>query len=301
MLELYNNPDFLQYLYEIEHLDEVYPSRDKWTRDLDTIGRFAQMETTTLGKVELIHPESVLTHAIRVNSLTFLMGASLAKQGIPINTFKLSRMSLHHDDAEVDPEIGDIPTPIKRQMSPEELLALRAQEAAASQRLADLYTVEQYKEVYLADAEEVAAKTSIEAQLVTICDKWDGICKVILEIQCGNTDLEEIFRNYQNEMMLLKKLPVFNLVATADFDIHRDLPFELIRNMPKLSRELLVQNPREFWRILFETELPSNLYRTWLDQTMRLVDPRRTFTGWREETTQYFLPLLAAYRQGTLT
>lgn len=283
--------DLERYLDELDNPDDFYSGRKAWESDLDSIYRF--------GTVDLIHPETDFTHVARVVGLSHLLASQLQQNSVEINGYKLTRLALHHDDAEADPRIGDIPTPVKNSWTDEERQTYREIEAEAAIQLAKRYMPPKYQESYMQDSREAQGKQSVEAQIIKIADKWDGLGKTILEIQCGNLDMFPILNNYRNEMNALAALPVFPLAVSPDADYQEGLPDEVIDRIPKLSQELLISNPRQFLENLIESRLPR-VYLYWLRNALNSIDPRRLFSGWSQEISTNFMPLLSDFRQGKL-
>ena len=111
-------------------------------------------------------------------------------------------LALVHDDAEI--VTGDVQLYKKERMSAEERAAHDAQEIAAIDVLSINYPT-MFKEFnyrfLLVAAKE---KRHVESQLVSYCDKIDGMCEALHEVFAGNTRFIGPAENYVN-----KRIPEF--------------------------------------------------------------------------------------------
>jgi 5'-deoxynucleotidase len=239
---------------------EFIYTKNQWQTDLRGIHRFAE--------VPMIHNSDLLQHATRVNSLAMTLTSYLIQaHGLKIDGLRVSRMALHHDDAEVI--TGDIPSDLKASLTPEEVTALKEAEQKAIEHLSERYMPEKYRDLYIRDYEEMAAKTSIEAQIVDIADKWDGFCEVITDIRCGNDtpEINSVMENYGKIAARLNRHPIMKQLQESPLLGFSDNPTsEEVEAYPKINLDLLngTNGKANFWKTVFDPTLPR-FYRTWLE------------------------------------
>lgn len=152
-----------------------------------------------------------------VNALALTMTGFVAADGVLLDGRKISRLSLHHDDAEY--WTGDIPSPKKAAFTKEDRAKHLREENEAMIQAANKYMPERYRQLYLDDWEELTTKQTPESQIVEIADKWDGLCEVMTDIRCGNSTPEifEVVQNYQALFEKINKLPLMHLVKQHPF------------------------------------------------------------------------------------
>lgn len=248
----------------------------KWDRSLHAIERFHEYK--------MIHRTNLLIHAKRVKALALEIGGGCLQKGYPIDMSKIERMSIHHDDPEI--ETGDIPTPVKRAMSFEEKKQLKRKEMDAASRLAvELTTLP--RETYLSDHKERVQKESIESQIVDIADKIDGLCETLHELRCGNESFWDVLENYRR--IFSEELAKYPICENLDIPVPNK---EAVLKMGKIDIKMLDEGrDREFWGIVFNPGLPA-FFRAWMEITAHrglfhsLASSFRLFPGWKEELTK---------------
>lgn len=245
---------------------------DEWKQALSTIPRFSAIDA-------MIHRTSLYDHVNRVQSLSFSVAQACKRADYEFDMSIIERRSLHHDDPEV--ETTDIPSPVKRAMTPEERLELRERELGAARRLAGRFSTLP-PDTYISDQEEVANKETIENQIVDVADKLDGLCETIHELRCGNKTFRPVLENYREIFVDLEQHPIYGCldIAVPSLEDVEKFPIDI---------ELLKEGRREeFWKNVFDPSLP-NFVRLWMRIMSRVGTFRtlacsiRLFPGWTQE------------------
>lgn len=251
-------------------------------QDLERVLRFDQAE-------KVIHRNNLHTHMLRVGALSAdLAQHLLTNYDLDIDPIKTKRLALYHDDPEVI--TGDIPTPIKYSMKPHERIKLRQAEEDAVKALATRYfglnPLSRKRRQYLKDQRLMTEKACIEARVVNIADKMEGLCETIHELRCGNKTFEEILNNYRSFFVnFLPKEPLFELVnADPAYKITLDtIPtIEELRTLKPITIEILKKDPAVFWSNVFNPNLPG-FYKKWLYVSAAKLAKPILFPGWKKE------------------
>lgn len=245
----------------------------KWNDSLHAVVRFHEFE--------MIHRTNLLVHAKRVRALALEIGEGCLERGYQVDMSKVARISIHHDDPEI--ETGDIATPIKRAMSLEEKEQLRKREMDAANRLAAEFTTLP-RETYLSDQKERAEKETVESQIVDVADKIDGLCETLHELRCGNEAFWKVLENYRNIFLEdLAKYPIYE-------NLNIKVPGrEDVLKMGKVDIKVLDRGKDdEFWEGVYSPNLPA-FFKAWMEITANsglfrsLASSIRLFPGWRDE------------------
>jgi 5'-deoxynucleotidase YfbR-like HD superfamily hydrolase len=251
-------------------------------RDLERVLRFDQAE-------RVIHRNNLHTHMLRVSYLSKDLATHLQTMyDLKVDPLKTQRLALYHDDPEVI--TGDIPTPIKYGMKPHERLKLRKAEAEAVRSLATRYfginPLNRKRRQYLADQHDMTQKQSIEARIVNIADKIEGLCETLHEIRCGNETFYPILNNYRTFFKtFIPNEPLFDLVNA---DPMYKISLETIptddeaRRLPKILLDDYKNDQTDFWQKVLANDLPS-FYLQWLEVTKTKLSPQALFPGWKKE------------------
>ncbi len=249
-------------------------------QDLENVLRFDQAE-------RVIHRNNLHTHMLRVGYLSADIAIHLrTNYDIHVDAGKTQRLAQYHDDPEVI--TGDIPTPIKYSMKPNERLALRKAEKEAVQELATRYfSINPWKKrQYLKDQQDMTDKTSHEARIVNIADKMEGLCETIHEIRCGNDTFEQILNNYRAFFStFIENESLFELVnadATYRITLQSIPTVEEANTFTKIAFKDFGVNPQVFWDTVFDKNLPS-FYKQWLAISVKQLGPQALFPGWKKE------------------
>lgn len=254
-----------------------------WLQCLSRIKRFSS-------ESEIVHRTDVWTHARRTAYLGTLLGTIVAREehlGIDLN--KIFRMGYHHGDPEII--TGDIPTPLKQTMSPEQMQILRANEDGAMKLLAMLFG-HNNPDKFLSEYLEMAEKESLEAQIVNIADKLDGLGETINEIRCGNPAFLKVLSDYREVFRTFRRYPVWQPLKKHPSVQLKSFPTQDQANsIPKIKPEDL-RDKSTAWERFLEGEMPQ-FYRTWLTLSINVFD-RRTekflLPGWYLELWNYWGP-----------
>lgn len=260
-----------------------------WIQATSEIKRFSV-------KPEMIHRTDLWTHVRRTaylaNVLSFIVED---QQGDSINGHDVFWMGMHHDDAELIG--GDIPTPVKWAMTPEQREELRLTEDRAIEFLAKFFghaDPERYKRLHY----EAQAKESLPAQIVDVADKLDGLGETLHEIRCGNDTFLDILDNYWQVFggfegrafwRTLKQNPALSMYLPPTR--------QQALAIPKITPEDL-SDKNTVWEKLLEGPMPS-CYRTWLKLSLSVFNIRPEkylLPGWYIQLWQRW-----GYPQGTTT
>ncbi len=251
-------------------------------QDLVNVLRFDQAE-------RVIHRNNLHIHMLRVGYLSGAIARHLrTNYDVHVDPEKTTRLAQYHDDPEVI--TGDIPTPIKYSMKPQERQALKKAEEEAVHELAQRYfRINPWrKRQYLNDQRDMTDKSSMEARIVNIADKMEGLCETIHEIRCGNDTFEEILNNYraffepfiQNESLF----ELVNADSTYKITMETIPTVAEARKLQKIDVRILKKNPTQFWNNVFAEELPE-FYKQWLLITRKELGQKTLFPGWKELQT----------------
>lgn len=237
---------------------------------------------------EMVHKGDDLRHTFRTEMLASLLGRSCRHYGMKINPYRIQRLARYHDVLEI--VTGDIPTPVKQNLSQVEKEELSSLEDEAAPVLAKLYAPEGYEDVFIADLAEVKKKASLEAQIVDIADKWDALGQVLHDIRCGNTSPEvfQVLQRYRDIFSKLRKYPVFQEMEKHNPDlILKHIPSdEEAKAMSKIRLEDLKQGKDVFWKNVMDPSTPP-IYKTWLKAPPASIYQLDIFPSWREELRAY--------------
>ena len=245
---------------------------------LDTVYRFEG--------AEMIHRSSVYQHSRRVAPLALELGSSIPEAVTrEVDFDKIERFGNGHDLPEA--RTGDIPTPVKDVFTPEQRRLHIEKERKIMEELADEYLPE-FKELLLADFDEVSAKETTEAQIITIADKWDALCEVITDIRSGNVtpEIEQIYARYIKIFSGLYNKSVMTVLRQQlNFEIYPIPTLEEVQNLSKIDPTELLDgdNTDRFWQRVFDPKLPP-LYLYWLKYgTLPNTNDLGIFPGWKSQ------------------
>lgn len=247
--------------------------------DLERILRFDQAE-------RVIHRNNLHTHMLRVSYLSHDLALHLQNNnGLQIDPAKTQRLALYHDDPEVI--TGDIPTPIKYSMKQHERLQLRKAEEEATKILATRYfginPLNQRRRQYLQDQRDMTRKESVEARIVNIADKMEGLCETIHEIRCGNDTFYQILDNYRSFFeSFIGREPLFEIIntnTTYKVTLESIPTIKQSQTLRPITYSLYKTNHDAFWKSVFEENLPG-FYKKWLNITVTKLSFTALFPGW---------------------
>lgn len=250
--------------------------------DLEQVLRFEQAE-------KVIHRNNLHTHMSRVSYFSHDLALHLKQTyNLPLDQSKTQRLAMYHDDPEVI--TGDIPTPIKYSMKPAERQKLRKAEEEAIKALATRYfginPLNRKRRQYLQDQFDMTKKETLEARIVNIADKIEGLCETIHEIRCGNTTFHQILNNYRN--FFANFIPEEQLFSYVNADEKYKTTLDVIPTveqaleMQPISITTFKADEKVFWKEVFNPNLPS-FYKQWLlVSTIRFTN-QQLFPGWKEE------------------
>lgn len=277
----------------------------------DEAAKFERKRDAHLKSIErfklhpMIHQTTLYTHVHRVHRLSGLVKHNLDwAPDVKADPLRIENLALYHDDPEV--LTGDIPSPVKRAMTPQEKETLDSEEVQAAELLSDEFVPEEFRNFYLHCFQEMKEKKSTEAQVVNIGDKWDGLGETLHEIRCGNTEFLTVLPNYIKIFEELKQQPIWeHLQKNPSFEFA--IPsVEEAQQLPPLSRDLVSQGGEIFWERVFDPAVPDLLF-TWYRTTLRTFpEPERIlFSGWAEEVANLgdwlqFDPIFKEIRERTL-
>ncbi len=157
-------------------------------RDLRGVKRYGKFPV-------MFYRTDLSIHSRRVELLLESFIALAEKLYPGFDARKARLIARHHDDYELQP-IGDIPLQLKLQMGEEQLSELENREIQAAEEMARSYprTVGEYR--YLELLLHAIRKDCKEAQLVSVADKFDGLCEALHEVLAGNIIFVEAVINY---------------------------------------------------------------------------------------------------------
>lgn len=253
-------------------------------QDLEQVLRFEQAE-------KVIHRNNLHTHMLRVSYLSHDLAQHLKQtHSLPVDPSKTHRLARYHDDPEVI--TGDIPTPIKYSMKPHERQKLRKAEEEAIKALATRYfglnPLNRRRRQYLQDQLDMTKKETLEARIVNIADKIEGLCETIHEIRCGNATFHQILNNYRKFFTnFIPNEPLFSLVnADEKYKVTLDVVPTVAQaiELKPISLATFNNNEEKFWKDVFDPNLPS-FYKQWLIVSATKFTNPKLFPGWKKEIT----------------
>lgn len=272
---LFDTTPYKVYTARYGHPASYFRPTDEWRESMDSVPRF--------NRDSMDHKASVLSHSERAVALTHIYAGRLEHKGAvdaPFDKLKFDRF-VHHDDPEH--VTTDIPSHIKRAMSPTEREELKKKEYQALLNHGPSFT-NLPLDVYIADQEEIHTKLTPESQLFDVMDKVEGLSNAINEYRAGKGEgYLKIIQRYRDEIF-----PEFQRYPFYDaLEIKIPTDRELLR-MKKVDPQLLVDGHEdEFWKAVYHRSIPG-FYKEWLQVIMgesvfMATDAAiRLFPGWKE-------------------
>ncbi|MDD2822866.1 MAG: HD domain-containing protein [Candidatus Daviesbacteria bacterium] len=238
--------------------------------------------------LEMIHRPDLWTHIRRVGYLSKVLSIYISTRvdtPYSLDAQKTFRMGLRHDDPELI--TTDIPAPVKRQLSIEQLQHLKAQEQTAGIALARyLYCYPEdsplYK-LYVSEQGELIQKETPEAQIVDVADKWDAVCEILHDIRCGNKDYISLLEFSRKTLAKFERYPFWNMLAD-EFGLANIPNDEEITHLSKIGIDDLVDRSKvsSLMRRPATDEWPE-AYKIWgeLNANIFYRNPEKyIFPGW---------------------
>lgn len=255
-------------------------------RDLERVLRFEQAE-------KVIHRNNLHTHMLRVGYLSYDLARYIQQNhDLHVNPIRAQRLALYHDDPEVI--TGDIPTPVKYSMRPQERMKLRKAEEEAVKALATRYfglnPLSKKRRQYLEYQRDMTKKESTEARIVNIADKMEGLCETIHEIRCGNETFYQILNNYRKFFQtFISNEPLFEIVnadTTYRLTLETIPTVNQVQMLQPISLSMYQTDPDIFWSTTFDENLPG-FYKKWLTITAKNLSPTALFPGWKTQMKKH--------------
>jgi 5'-deoxynucleotidase YfbR-like HD superfamily hydrolase len=234
----------------------------------------------------MVHRNNLERHAERVSLISQALGVFLMGRGVPVNLDTLDRLAQRHDDPEVI--TGDVSKRRKLDMSPKEKRRLKRKENRANKREMVRYfgiAPSQERRQYRNDYKQVSAKETIEARIIDIADKIEGICETIHDIRSGNDGLDGVLTRYRDEVFAtLQPDLIKSHFSTEPLNLTVDaIPTaEEAQALPKIDRQIVDSD--QFREKLFDDRLPG-FYRLWLDLSDIKFGKSGVFPGWSNDGT----------------
>lgn len=184
---------------------ELDPNMKAWAKALFEEKRYRDTPN-------MIHRTNLLTHSMAVKFESMYLGIILDnatdERGwfIDFDHFLLLDAAEHHDIAEIDPRVTDIPTPVKMAMTDKEKADLERREKAAVTDIARKYfgienpwELWEYQQLH----KSIREKQTPETQLVKVADAWDALGEKMHEVFCGNDDFIDMV-DYSTDVVFPK-------------------------------------------------------------------------------------------------
>lgn len=258
-------------------------SQIPWLKKMQDAHRFERHDGP------MMHRTDMFTHLRRVayiaDHLGFYLVAEGHEQARKTYRGRIFRKAYHHDDPELI--TGDLPTPVKLAMSPEERAVFKQEERESVRLVASRYlsfSSERSFNDYLEEQDELLDKKTFDARLIDVADKLDGLGETLHELRCGNESFQKVYKVYRDEVFpkfenydfweILKRDPAIML---GNFPTNED-----VSKMPILKPEDL-HSRDELQVDLLEAEGLPRWYRSWTSITLNHFDinPEKfLFPGW---------------------
>lgn len=182
----------------------------------------------------------------------------VAQKYISFDPEKARINALVHDDEEM--VIGDIQAILKSLMSDADKKALDIKEKAAIETLIETYPKIVHGYEYKELLKSAKNKDTIESQLVTYCDKLDGLMESLHEVYAGNTSfIRSVVYYAQNLPLFQFKFPEIAKVLQS-----KDSPFTFLGNrMEKLNHPSHAYTPAQHTEESIKVTLDFPFYKRW--------------------------------------
>jgi len=271
-----------------QFLSSPKPGLREWAQRLLVVPRYEGLE--------MVHRPNLLVHSMAVKALAIRMGFILDELEDEQIFFDFLPGDLivfanHHDIAEI--YTSDIPAPVKKTMSKEQRLDLQQKEDEACRKLCrELFGYKDKEEIncYLALQATMKEKTSTEAQIVNLADKFDCLGEKIHEIVCGNSSFIPLVENSRTAFEELSSYSFYQYLE-GDFGLAHIPDEEELRRLPRLTKNDLcpnlppLENPAvkralSFWPACYVKWLEARLDLFWGIPYDQEIFYKAVFPGW---------------------
>lgn len=243
-------------------------------------------------ELQMIHRTNLLTHSMRVKFLAQYIGLTLdgledQQVIIDFDHYKVVTAADQHDVAELITD--DYPAPDKNRMTTEQKKILDEDEFLAAELICEQYFSPSSKrevERYLALHREVKERSTIEAQIVNIADKWDALGEKLHELVCGNDSFLPLVENSREAFAKFETLDFWEYLKDDEILGFSALPTDCdLEKLLRVSYSDITPGAENFMQSVLATNVkywPMS-YRAWLELSLInfwTFTPEFVFPGW---------------------